>query len=684
MREHITKLKTILQCKYLLYLLLVLSLLYSFVCIKKEIYYSKYNLDSTYVIGIINKIEYKSDKTYLYIDDTLISLRDNNNYKIGYKVKVYGKFNKPSSNSNFYLFNYKDYLYSKKIHYIVIPTKIEILNKNINAIYSIKNKIYNYINSRKTNVYLNSFILGNTSLINENVMDSYKINGIIHLFSISGMHMGIFTSVLIYILKKIINIKNNILVYLIITIILLFYIFITNFGVSSIRAFFLFILLFINKQYRLNIKNYYLLLYIFSFSLLINPFNILNNGFLYSYIITFYLMKYTNKNIKNNYIITLLKMSIISILAGLPITINSNFSLNILSPFINLIFVPLVSLIVFPLSLLTAIIPYLDSLFLLFINLMENISLSIARLNIFNITLSHISTLSIVIYYIIITIVISKVSVNNYKYIIIIVILMIFHNNSRYLDLYYTIHYINIGQGDAILITYPFNKSNILIDCGKSDENTGKNILIPYLKANGIKKINTIIITHGDLDHMGEAINLVNNFKVEKVVFNCGGFNDLEQELIKVLDKKKIKYYSCIKELNIDKNKLYFLQTKEYDNENDNSNVIYTELNGFKFMFMGDASRTTEEEILNKYNLPDIDVLKVGHHGSRTSSGKEFINAINPRYSVISVGKNNRYGHPNKEVLNNLEQSKIFRTDQDGSIMFKIKNNKFKIETCSP
>ena len=123
---------------------------------------------------------------------------------------------------------------------------------------------------------------------------------------------------------------------------------------------------------------------------------------------------------------------------------------------------------------------------------------------------------------------------------------------------------------------------------------------------------------------MGEAINLVNNFKVEKVIFNCGPYNDLEKELIKVLDKKKIKYYSCIKELNIDKNKFYFLQTKEYNNENDNSNVICTELDGYKFMFRGDASVTTEKEIIDKYNIPDIDVLKVGHHGSRTSSSERI------------------------------------------------------------
>ena len=183
---------------------------------------------------------------------------------------------------------------------------------------------------------------------------------------------------------------------------------------------------------------------------------------------------------------------------------------------------------------------------------------------------------------------------------------------------------------------------------------------------------------------MGEAINLVNNFKVEKVIFNCGEFNELEQELIKVLDKKKIPYYSCIKELNIDDNKLYFLNNGIYNNENDNSSVIYTELNKHKFLFMGDAGVEVEEDLIEKYNLQNIDILKVGHHGSKTSSSEEFIGEINPKYSVISVGKNNRYDHPNDNVLDNLENSKIYRTDRDGSIIFKIKNNKLEIKTCVP
>ena len=145
---------------------------------------------------------------------------------------------------------------------------------------------------------------------------------------------------------------------------------------------------------------------------------------------------------------------------------------------------------------------------------------------------------------------------------------------------------------------------------------------------------------------MGEAINLVNKFKKDN-------YN------------------------------LEFLNTKIYDNGNDSSSVIYLKYNDYKFLFIGDAGVGREKDILDKYNLSDIDALKVGHHGSKTSSSKELINEIKPNYSIISVGKNNRYGHPNKEVLDNLDDSKIYRIDQVGSIMFKIKNNKLKIETCS-
>ena len=119
-----------------------------------------------------------------------------------------------------------------------------------------------------------------------------------------------------------------------------------------------------------------------------------------------------------------------------------------------------------------------------------------------------------------------------------------------------------------------------------------------------------------------------------------------------------------------------------FDNENDNSIITLINESGLRFLLMGDAGKDAENAIMNKYILKDITILKVGHHGSITSSTKTFINYIKPKFSIISVGNKNRFGHPNKEILNYLKQSKVYRTDQDSRIKFKIKNNKLKIKTC--
>ena len=120
-----------------------------------------------------------------------------------------------------------------------------------------------------------------------------------------------------------------------------------------------------------------------------------------------------------------------------------------------------------------------------------------------------------------------------------------------------------------------------------------------------------------------------------------------------------------------------------FDNENSNSIVNYLVAYDRKFIFMGDASKETELDIINKYNI-NADVIKIGHHGSKTSSDESFIKKINPIYSIISVGKNNRYNHPNIETLNNVKYTKVFRTDKDGTISFKINKNKLNIKTYSP
>ena len=674
------KLKNILQCNYIFYILLVLSLIYSFIFINFIIVKSEYKDSDKNLYGTVIDYKKSKDKTTIWVkgkEKVLVNYYSDINVSYGDYIYVYGVFKKPKENGNFNLFNYKRYLLSNKINYVVTASKITIIKKNDNVFYKLKNNLLKRIESaNRSKGYILAFLYADKSLIEKDIYTKYQKIGVSHLFAVSGMHVSLISIVLLKLLNKIKERKR----YIIVSIFLSIYLFLTNFTISMVRATFQFILFFINKSFKLNIDNSNLVILLFSILVIINPYNIYNIGFLFSFIISFTLIR-CSKLIKGKFIIKSLKISLISFFSSMPVLINNFFEVNFLGIILNIIYIPFVSYILFPLSLVTVLFPSLDNILYMFISYFEKITDFFSNIKFLSFSICKMNIFLIIIYYIIFIYILKRKKKLIYKIIIVIISLIFLINNGRIVNNEVSI--LDVGQGDSSLIR--LKNKNILIDTGGNiNYDISKNILIPYFKSVGIKKIDYLVLTHGDYDHMGEAINLVENFKVEKVIFNCGPYNDLEQELIKVLDKKKIKYYSCIKELNIDNNKLYFLQTKEYDNENDNSNVIYSELNVYKFMFMGDAGIDKEKDILDKYNLSNVDVLKVGHHGSKTSSSKEFINVINPKYSIISVGKNNRYGHPNKEVLENLENSKIYRTDLDGSIMFKIKNNELKIETCSP
>ena len=675
------RLRHILQSKHLIKIITIIIFIITLLYTNYYPFKSKYTKDDKEFIGIVTKYEVKEDKITIEIkakEKLLITYKyqdkEFNNLSYGDKIKVKGTLITPSKNTNQNTFNYQKYLYYKKIYYLVEATSINKIANNHNYLYTIKNILYQKIDKLKSSNYIKTLLFCDNTLSKE-IKESYRINGISHLFSVSGMHINFFVSIIYLYLNKITY--NKRIKYLITNIFIIIYLILFP-SSSLLRSAVMSILYSINYLLKLKIKKIDILLLTLGVSLLINPFIIYDLGYIYSYTITFFLVLSSSTLKNKNKINKIIYISLLSFLVSIPITIYNSYEINIVSILLNIILVPIISIIILPLTILTYIFPILDSILYLFTSTLETISLFISKIKITKIIFPKPSLLIIALYYIIFLL-----SYQNKKYFYLNIILLIIIYISPYLNSNFEIVMFEVGEADCHLIKYPYNKNTILIDTGKNEYKI-KNEVIPYLKSIGIKKIDYLIITHGDLDHMGEGINLVNNFKVEKVIFNCGPYNDLEQELIKVLDKKKIKYYSCIKELNIDNNKLYFLQTKEYDNENDNSNVIYSELNVYKFMFMGDAGIDKEKDILDKYNLSNVDVLKVGHHGSKTSSSKEFINVINPKYSIISVGKNNRYGHPNKEVLENLENSKIYRTDEDGSIMFKIKNNELKIETCSP
>lgn len=231
------------------------------------------------------------------------------------------------------------------------------------------------------------------------------------------------------------------------------------------------------------------------------------------------------------------------------------------------------------------------------------------------------------------------------------------------------VHYINIGQGDSELIQV--DGKNILIDAGNND-----NVVYNYLKQQGVTKLDYVIATHPHEDHIGGMATVINNLQVDKFYAPKTTTTTVTFEnMIKALQNKNLKITTPTvgEQLQIGNATLTFLapNSATYEDLNNYSIVCKLKYGNTSFLFMGDAESLSEGEILAKQLDISANVLKVGHHGSSSSTSQTFLNKVNPQYAVISVGQGNNYGHPNQDTLNRLSSKgiKVFRTDINGTII---------------
>ncbi|MEH7453206.1 DNA internalization-related competence protein ComEC/Rec2, partial [Gottfriedia acidiceleris] len=263
------------------------------------------------------------------------------------------------------------------------------------------------------------------------------------------------------------------------------------------------------------------------------------------------------------------------------------------------------------------------------------------------------------------------------------------------------IMFIDVGQGDCILIKLPFNKGNYVIDTGgkltgkeetwmkrKKPFSTGNDLLIPILKGEGISKIDKLIFTHGDTDHIGGGKEVLQSFNVKQlIVGDKTKFTSAEKERINIAIKKGVEIKKISEGMSWKIGTNYFQvisPIKDYvGEENQGSIVLKAHIGGKNWLFSGDLDETGESRVISKYPDLKADVLKIGHHGSKTSTSEKFIKAVMPKIGIISVGEKNRYGHPTKEVLDRLKKYnvKILRTDELGAITYEFKRGQGTIYT---
>lgn len=233
------------------------------------------------------------------------------------------------------------------------------------------------------------------------------------------------------------------------------------------------------------------------------------------------------------------------------------------------------------------------------------------------------------------------------------------------------VHFIDVGQADSILIQQ--NGENMLIDAGNNaDEDTLKN----YLNSLGITEFKYVVGTHAHEDHIGSLDYIMNSFKVGKIYFpKATATTKTFENLVKAVKNKGMQFTvpKVGETFNIGNAKCTVLAPNgtSYEDANNDSIVIKLEYGNNSFIFTGDAEDVSEKEMLSNGLDLKADVLKVGHHGSSSSSTDEFLNSVNPKYAVISVGKDNDYGHPHKEPLERLSSRgiQVYRTDESGTIV---------------
>jgi len=598
-------------------------------------------------------------------------------YEYGDVLKIKGKLEKPIRQKNFGEFDYELYLAREKIFaYLNIWQEKDIQkigedNSSFLVSFSLsaRDKIkditkqtlpppYNYL--------LVGMLLGEKSFIPADLKEVFAEAGIMHILAVSGLHVGIIAMALLFFLSMLRLPKKPKL--LILISILIMYASITGFRPSVLRATIMFILLIggklINRSRNLNISLFFAAILI----LLSNPLILYDAGFLLSFIVTFFIINLAPilQELFSKIVVWIKNPLAVSTAAWIgifPLSAYFFTKVSMISIVSNIFIIPLTAIAVI-LGFVTFFIGMasislagvIASINYLVLNLITLIAKSFSSLPFAFIYVAQPSIMVIILYYLTVFFIIEmffkkilsqkikkKAGLIVLSITLLIIIVQVFYPTDNL-----KVNFINVGEGDCILIEAP-NKINILIDGGgtpQSDFDVGSKIVIPYLRRKGINEIDLLILTHPHKAKAGDNIIFSNNLEIFLL------------------------------------NPLYDIDFYEESDFNNASIVVKLFYKDTDFLFTGDIEESAEKKLLVWQNILQSDILKLGHHGSSTSTTLEFLDKVNPSIAVITVGKNN-FGHPSQKIIERLEDKNIrmYRTDEDGTIIIRTNGREYWIRT---
>jgi competence protein ComEC len=675
--------------------------------------------NETFIVGEIHSVQVNSNQMTSNVEtvqgeNILVKGPNSLNVNIlpGQICKMYGILEQPKSSRNFYDFDYRNYLRRKQIHWLFKMKDIQCIeSRSLSIINQLKRlrleamKVVDQTFSQKTKGLANALILGKRTDLSDEVIEVYRKHGLAHLLAISGLHVGIIFYYIYWLLLRAGITRERTLEILLLF--LLGYIVMTGATASILRAGTMAMLYMLAQRFKIKVTPIDTLSITFLLLITINPYAIFEIGFQFSFIVTFFLVT-SAPGIINKYqspFKQILAVTVIAQFASLPIILFYNYEFSLWSFPLNLIFVPLYTFVILPavlLSFVTFFMPQISDLIILIIEnvfvLSNSLLQVIDEIKIGVITLGQPSIFLLYCYYLAL-IFLHNVWERTMKLkamvlaIIPLLFVCTFHWLLPFLNSHATVTFLDVGQGDAIVIELPHRKGVYVIDTGRKVENksytydAGKSVVVPYLKAKGIRNVDKLIISHSDLDHIGGALSLLFHIRVKELIVSESDSSNQLEELLKVAKILKVDIKKVRKGYGWQKaNEMFFVihPTKKHYSRNNASIVLYAVIGNMRWLFTGDIEEEAEQEILKNFQNVKLDVLKVSHHGSKTSTSEAFLKVFTPKIAVISVGEKNFYGHPNPKVTKRLNNNEIvsFRTDLHGAVQFMVKNNVPKIRTA--
>ena len=710
----ILKFKKIINLK-IIYILIFFIVFNIFILrIKYEIRYMNNfieNVDKTgesvSFCGKVKNITFKDDKIVIFCDGAIYYLKEEiflNDIRIGNRVEFEGKSEEISRGSNPGEFDAKSYYRTKGIYIKMSVTDYRVVDKSYDKPGEFFFEIRQYLNIKIDDTFesdragfIKAIILGMRGELDKDTYKLYQRSGIAHILAISGLHVSLFGIGIYKILRKILQ-RSFFLSASIASLFLLFYGLLVGDGVSIVRASTMLILYFVAEV----LGRSYCIISALSISAvaicLISPFEPFGLSFQLSFAavlslggpIAFIIKRFKSKEKQKDidYKQKLFETFVVSIgiqLLTLPITLYYFYIFPMYAFLINIAVIPLMSFVIYSsmLSLLlnilrTILYKYVSVFTVLILRFYDLLCTVTNHLPYHSIVFGRPKLWQMLIYYILLLLIIAISVLRGRKIYLLFSIFAV-------LVLYpflktESVVYLDVGQGDGIYMH--IDDLDILIDGGSTSKpSLGEYSMEPFLLYKGVDDIEMSFITHSDIDHISGILYLLEtDIKIENIFLPYQAMKDKSYDELKKKAKEagcNIRYLSmgdCFERKNL-KIDCLWPDKSDKENVNEQSQTFVIETYGKRLLFTGDIGKSSEESILNYFDIGKVDILKVAHHGSKNSSLKAFIENVSPKYAVISCGKNNHYGHPSPETIETLKESGciIFETSKMGAIEVKLR-----------